>query len=281
MDRLPTPVFLSFPCGSAGKESACNEGDLGSIPGLGRSPVEEKGYPLQYSGLENSRDYIVLEVAKTRTRLSDFHFHFSKSHIWAQQNILSCNHTTGKGKPRVGWGLGRQWKRGGIKTRKGSGRRAISAWGPQVNPGKSEAVFSLEDPQDFSLHPITPSIIGRNRDRLWTYLRGRAFPEPYIPLFPTEVLSHHCKQLTSHNNQWNTLLRKIVCCSVTKLCLTLQPHGLQHTMLPCPSLSPRVCSNSCPLSRWCHPTISSSVIPFSCPQSFPASGSFPESQLFT
>ena len=51
---LPTPVFLGFPCGSAGKESACNVGDLDSIPGLGRSPGEGKGYPLQYSGLENS-----------------------------------------------------------------------------------------------------------------------------------------------------------------------------------------------------------------------------------
>ena len=55
-DRLPTPVFLGFPCGSAGKESACNSEDLGSIPGLGRSPGEGKGYPLQYSGLENSMD---------------------------------------------------------------------------------------------------------------------------------------------------------------------------------------------------------------------------------
>ena len=53
-DRLPTPVFLGFPCGSAGKESACNAGGLGLIPGLGRSPGEGKGYPLQYSGLENS-----------------------------------------------------------------------------------------------------------------------------------------------------------------------------------------------------------------------------------
>ena len=54
MDRLPTPIFLGFPCGSAGEESACNAGDLGSIPGLGRSPGEVKGYPLQYSGPENS-----------------------------------------------------------------------------------------------------------------------------------------------------------------------------------------------------------------------------------
>ena len=54
----------------------------------------------------------------------------------------------------------------------------------------------------------------------------------------------------------------------------LRPHGLQHARLPCPSLSPRVCSNWCPLSQWCHPTISSSVIPFSCPQIFPSIGIF-------
>ena len=61
---------------------------------------------------------------------------------------------------------------------------------------------------------------------------------------------------------------------------SLQPHGLQQARLPCPSPSPRVCSNSCPLSCWCHPTISSSVVTFSCLQSFPASGSFSVSQLF-
>ena len=62
---------------------------------------------------------------------------------------------------------------------------------------------------------------------------------------------------------------------------SLWSHGLQHTGLPCPSLSPRVCSNSCPLSWWCHPIISSSVVPLAfCPQSFPASESFPMSRLF-
>ena len=63
---------------------------------------------------------------------------------------------------------------------------------------------------------------------------------------------------------------------------SLRPHGLQHSRPPCPSPTPRACSNSCPWSWWCHPTISSSVIPFSSRlQSFPASGSFPMSQLFT
>ena len=65
---------LGFPCGSACKESSCNTGDLGLIPELGRSPGEGKGYPPQYSGLENSMDFIVHGVAKSRTWLSDFHF---------------------------------------------------------------------------------------------------------------------------------------------------------------------------------------------------------------
>ena len=70
--------------------------------------------------------------------------------------------------------------------------------------------------------------------------------------------------------------------SVTQSFLSLRPHGLQHARLPCPSPTPRAWSNSCPLSWWCHPTISSSVVPFSsCLQSFPASGSFPVSQFFT
>ena len=69
--------------------------------------------------------------------------------------------------------------------------------------------------------------------------------------------------------------------SVTQSCPTLWPHGLQHARPPCPSPTPRVYSNSCPLSQWCHPTISSSVVSFSSHlQSFPASGSFQMSQLF-
>ena len=75
-DKPSTPVFLDFPGGSGGKESACSVGDLGSIPGLGRSPGKGKGYPLQYSGLENSMDRgawqaIVLAVAKSQTQLSN------------------------------------------------------------------------------------------------------------------------------------------------------------------------------------------------------------------
>ena len=68
--------------------------------------------------------------------------------------------------------------------------------------------------------------------------------------------------------------------SVNQSCPTLWPHGLQQARPPWPSPTPKACSNSCPSSWWCHPTISSSVIPFSCLQSFPASGSSPVSQFF-
>ena len=104
-------------------------------------------------------------------------------------------------------------------------------------------------------------------------------------------LSHDCSRLTWNNYDafLGSLLyilhglpyqlirnEALFCCSVTQSCPTLfYPMGLQHTRLPCPSPSPRVCSNSCSVSQWCHPTISFSVIPFSsCLQSFPASESF-------
>ena len=71
---MVTRENMGFPCGSAGKESACSAGDLVSIPGLGRSPGEGKGYPLQYSGLDNSMGTTVHGVAKSQTQLGDFHF---------------------------------------------------------------------------------------------------------------------------------------------------------------------------------------------------------------
>ena len=67
------PAVKGFPHGSVGEESACNAGDQGLIPGLGRSPGEGKGYPLQYSGLENSMDWMVHGVAKSQTQLSNLH----------------------------------------------------------------------------------------------------------------------------------------------------------------------------------------------------------------
>ena len=78
-----------------------------------------------------------------------------------------------------------------------------------------------------------------------------------------------------------SLTKGLLLFSCSVMSNSLETHGLLHPRLPCPSLSPEVCSNSCPLSRWCHPTISSSVTSFSsCSQFFPASGSFPMSRLF-
>ena len=87
--------------------------------------------------------------------------------------------------------------------------------------------------------------------------------------------------LCSINDSPFMLLVFCCCCSVTQSCLTLRPHGLQHARLPWPSLSPGVCSNSCPLSQWCHPTISSLAAPFFCLSFSPASQSFPVIHLFT
>ena len=82
-DRLLTPVFLGFPRGSAGKESACNTGDLGSVPGLGRYPEQGKGYPLQYSSLDNSMGCIVHEVTE-----SDVTFTFTFALVLLVHKIL-------------------------------------------------------------------------------------------------------------------------------------------------------------------------------------------------
>ena len=94
-DKLPSPVFLDFPGGSAGEESSGNMGKLGSIPGLGRSPGEGKGYPLQYSGLENSMDRgawwaTVHGVSKNRTWLSNFHFHCLEYHLFPFNILKVC-----------------------------------------------------------------------------------------------------------------------------------------------------------------------------------------------
>ena len=84
-------IYMDFLCGSAGKESTCNVQDLGSISGLGRSPGEEKGYPLQYSGLENSLDFIVHGVTMSQTWLSDFHFHFWSSQQLQKKHLVKSN----------------------------------------------------------------------------------------------------------------------------------------------------------------------------------------------
>ena len=104
---------------------------------------------------------------------------------------------------------------------------------------------------------------------------------------PIEMKSNKfCKYENILNIKFDRIMKLTISCflllfSYSVVSNSLWPHGLQHARPPCPSPTPRVHSNSCPLSQWCHPTVSSSVVPFSsCLQSFPALGSFPMSQLF-
>ena len=107
--------------------------------------------------------------------------------------------------------------------------------------------------------------LGSVDSQSWTWLK-------WISNHPAHNTDHF--KTSTHFKCFN--LKAVQFSSVTQSCQTLRPHGLQHTRLPCPSPTPKACSNSCPSSQWCHPTISSSVITFSsCLQSFPASGSFP------
>ena len=159
---------VGFPGGSDSKESPCNAGAPGLVPGMGRSPGKGNGYPFRYSCLENSMD-------------------------------------------RGGW---RAWVQGITKV----------TW----------------------LHDWVTNIF--------------TFHSP-VKYFFVYIVS-------------------VQFSSVTQPCPTLRLHESQHVRPPCPSPTPGVYSNSCPSSWWCHPSISSSVIPFSCPQSLPASGSFPMSQPF-
>ena len=88
LNIVPFAIQWGFPGGSAGIESTCNAGDLGSITGLGRSPGEGTGYPLQYPGLENSRGCIIHGVPKSQTRLGDFHFVYCRT-LWLISFIYS------------------------------------------------------------------------------------------------------------------------------------------------------------------------------------------------
>ena len=133
-----------------------------------------------------------------------------------------------------------------------------------------ESSGSFQSTQGMAGCPVTTCI----RASVVCWAVGRCHPD------------HSCRGEGSSHSHPHTgplpcqVVQMCSCCSVTWLCLTLQPRGLWHTRLPCPSLSPGVCSNSCLLNQCCHPTNSSSVAPFSSfSQFFPASGSFPRDML--
>ena len=124
----------------------------------------------------------------------------------------------------------------------------------------STRVFSNE----FTLHHVASSFI-------------HEYSHPFLHSFFSFINSANC-QLIDQSFLFHSF--SSVQFSYSVVSYSLWPHESQHARLPCPSPTPRVYSNSCPLSQWCHLVISSSVVPFSCPQSLPASGSFPMSQLF-
>ena len=141
-------------------------------------------------------------------------------------------------------------------------------WAPFTGSSESQPLDHKDVPQEFN----------------WEHIIGSQ--EIWILILP--VMEPRTNVLASLNLNFFRVMIIIpfsYSCSVQFGCSvmsnSLQPHGLQHSRPPCPSPTPRVYSNSCPLSRWCCPTISSSVVPFSsCLQSFPASGSFQMSQFF-
>ena len=145
-----------FPCGSAGKESACSEGDLASIPGLGRSPVRGKGYTPQYFGLENSKDCIVHGgVTNSQTWLSSFHFHFSKGWLPGPWEKQSCDvedlHLKGEENLQFQVFLRKQ-RKVTCSQEKGSLHKLWGAlWTPQSMPTTS----NQSKPKTFPSFPLT------------------------------------------------------------------------------------------------------------------------------
>ena len=134
-------------------------------------------------------------------------------------------------------------------------------------------------PPGSSVHGIHQAIVAE-----WVVIPSSR--ESYWPRDQTLIISSIVRQILHPSA---TLEAHIHMCSVSSfqfshsvISNSLQPHDLQHARPPCPSPTPRIHSNSCPLSQWCHPAISSSVVPFSsCSQSSPSSGTFPKSQFFT
>ena len=121
-----------------------------------------------------------------------------------------------------------------------------------------------------------------------TFWYSFSYYECFCEHWCTNICMRPCFQIFGYLSRsgivesYNNFMFSSVQFSRSVMSNSLQPHGPQHARPPCLAPTPRVYSNSCPLSWWCHPTISSSVVPFSsCPQSFPASGSFPMSQFFT
>ena len=238
--------------GSYGKESACNMGDLGLILGSGRFPwrAEWQSTPVFLPGESHGQKLQSMRLQRVR-------------YDWAT-NTFSVIATK-----LIWWPVGK----GGRLV---SGRMAVQEEG---SSRLAIIIAIIKMPPWFveSL-PGPASVLGALH-----LCSGQCPKADVVNLEGPELLPKLFK-ITQTVTQagLNTLLTKDMLACLLLLLLfshyvvfnSLQPHGLQQARLLCPSLSPGVCSNSCPLSRWCHPTISSSISPFSsCSKSFPASGS--------
>ena len=147
----------------------------------------------------------------------------------------------------------------------------------------SQSCLTLYEPLDYS--PPSSSVNGISRARFleWvsiSFSRGSSCPrdQTWLSAFTRRFFTDWATRKAQSDSvrMWSSVQFR----SHSVMSDSLRPHEPQHARPPCPSPTPRVHPNSCPLYRWCHPTVSSSVVPFSCPQSFPASGSFRMSQPF-
>ena len=251
---------------------------------------ESNGTPLQYCCPENPMDggawwAAVHGVAKSQTWLSDFTFTF---HFHALEKEMATHSSV------LAWRIPGMEKPGGLQSM--GSHRVGHDWSdlaaaacflcchfcPCTLPCecRNQCAF-LKMFYGWSKtcrkeHETKYSWMNKHRTstRVTTILieeENTAFMLTASPLPPKAFLKNWAiTDIRGHNH---SSLTNASCCSIAKLCLTLWPHGLQHTRLPCPSPTPRAYADSCPSSQWCYPTISPSVAPFSsCPQSFPASG---------
>ena len=151
---------------------------------------------------------------------------------------------------------------------------------PCMRAKSLQLCLTLCDPTDYSL-PGLSSVHGILQARKLNWAtepasRGSSWPRDRTG---TSCVGARCLPLSHRGSTSRSHIYTFS--PIPQVCPALRPHGPQHARLTCPSPTPRACLNSCPLSWWCHPTILSSVVPFSCPQSFPVSGSFPVSHFFT
>ena len=183
---------MGFPCGSAGKESACSAEDLGSISGLGRSPGEEKDYPLQYSGLENSVDCIAHGVAKSQTRLSDLHFDFLSlllNYLIHQRTVRSLGGLlTAPEKEQRLARLEPAWHRAAfLRKAVGCPQSRVGTWDLRQHLGPPASRHPYRDPWSPSQHRAPSLGLGEGAVVTTQFATGTHLSAPHPPMSQTAL----------------------------------------------------------------------------------------------